>query len=88
MKLKVITPGKGIELDKEATLVEAEGAEGQFGILDGHIAFITPLKDQSFIKYQTKGSNPVNQLNVLQGVLEVAEKEGKTEVTVIASKLL
>jgi F0F1-type ATP synthase epsilon subunit len=87
MQLKVITSDRGVQIDKEASLVEAEGLEGEFGILEDHIAFITPLKAKSFIRYQTTDNSPINKIDVLGGVLEVSKKKGKTEVIVIASKI-
>ncbi len=88
MQLKVITPDKGIQIDKEVCLVEAEGQEGCFGILENHIAFITPLKKTAFLKYQSKNNTPVQELNLQEGILEVSKEKSKTVVKVIASKVL
>lgn len=90
MKLKVITPDKGIEIDKsEVCLVEAEGTEGHFGILDNHIALISSLTSISVLRYQTKPENPIHELKLKEGILEVSRnKNNNTEVKVIASSIL
>ncbi len=89
MQLKIITPDKGIEINKEVVLVAAEGTEGNFGILDGHLDFISSLKPISTLRYQTKSDNPMHEVKLSAGLLEVSRTvNNKTEVKVIASTIL
>jgi F0F1-type ATP synthase epsilon subunit len=87
MKLKLITPNKGLEIDREVTLVEAESPEGSFGILDKHIGLVTTLKETSILRYQTKSTSPIKDVRLTDGILEVTQIKNVTEVRVIASKV-
>lgn len=88
MKLKVTTPDKGTEIDKDIYFVEAEGLNGSLGILEDHVPFITPLKNKSILKYQTKKTTHMQVLELEDSVLEVTKQNKQTEVRVIASKVL
>lgn len=90
MKLKIITPSKGIEINKEQVyLIEAEGAKGHFGILDNHIDFITPLASSGTLRYQTQPTNPIHEVRLKDAILEVSQnQDNQTEVKVIASSIL
>jgi len=87
MKLQIITPDKGIEIDKEVCLVEAEGEDGHFGVVNGHIPFIATLKDKAVVRYQTKPTNPFQQISLTEGVLEVSNEKNQTSIKVIASQI-
>ncbi|MDX1921206.1 MAG: hypothetical protein SFU25_10800 [Candidatus Caenarcaniphilales bacterium] len=92
MKLKVITPEKGTEIDKEIYHVEAQGVNGSFGVLEGHIPFISVLKDKSILKYQSKKTTHIQSIELENPVLEVTQinknkATKETEIVVIASKI-
>jgi F-type H+-transporting ATPase subunit epsilon len=43
IKLQIVTP-RGIAFKGEVDSVQAPGSQGEFGVLPGHIAFLTTLK--------------------------------------------
>ncbi|MDX1917969.1 MAG: hypothetical protein SFT81_02340 [Candidatus Caenarcaniphilales bacterium] len=89
MRLKVITQDKGLELDREVCLVEGDGIDGQFGILEGHIDFVTSIKADGAIRYQTQKDSPIKELRLSQGLLEVINsKDHKTEIRVLSASIL
>lgn len=69
LSLEIITPEKTIVKD-EVDVVEATGAEGEFGIMPGHTQFLTTLKIGE-IRYK-KGSETV-YLASSGGFAEVVE---------------
>ncbi|MDJ0624930.1 MAG: hypothetical protein QNJ31_01005 [Candidatus Caenarcaniphilales bacterium] len=83
MKLEVITPNKGKEIDKEVCLLEAEGINGAFGILEGHIPFITLLKDDGVIRFQTNSSNPIQSIKVKEAILETSASESNKKESIV-----
>ncbi len=69
LNLEIITPEKTVVKD-EVDVVEATGAEGEFGIMPGHTQFLTVLKIGE-IRYK-KGSETV-YLASSGGFAEVVE---------------
>jgi F-type H+-transporting ATPase subunit epsilon len=71
MRLSVTTP-RGSLVETEVDEITAPGALGEFGILPGHIPFISALKPGVFV-YRMKGEAQI--LAVGEGVLEVTRTE-------------
>ena len=72
MRLSLTTP-RGALVDAEVDEVTAPGALGEFGVLPGHVPFLSVLKPGVFV-YRTK-EGP-RYLAVGDGVLEVARLTG------------
>jgi F-type H+-transporting ATPase subunit epsilon len=73
MRLSLTTP-RGALVDAEVDEVTAPGALGEFGVLPGHIPFLSVLRSGVFV-YRTK-EGP-RYLAVGDGVLEVARVAGE-----------
>lgn len=76
LKLEVVTP-YGLILSDEVDEVTTAGSEGEFGVLPGHVSFITTLKI-GMLTY--KKGNEVRYIFVNSGYAEV----GPDKVTVLA----
>jgi F-type H+-transporting ATPase subunit epsilon len=72
MRLSLTTP-RGALVDAEVDEVTAPGALGEFGVLPGHVPFLSVLRPGVFV-YRTK-EGP-RYLAVGDGVLEVARVAG------------
>jgi len=72
MRLSLTTP-RGALVDAEVDEVTAPGALGEFGVLPGHVPFLSVLKPGVFV-YRTKEG--ARFLAVGGGVLEVARIAG------------
>jgi F-type H+-transporting ATPase subunit epsilon len=73
MRLSLTTP-RGALVDAEVDEVTAPGALGEFGVLPGHVPFLSVLKPGVFI-YRTKDGP--RYVAVGDGVLEVARAAGE-----------
>ena len=83
MRLSITTP-KGSLLDAEVEEVTAPGTEGDFGVLPGHIPFLSSLRP-GVLTYRTKDGEHV--LAVSDGLLEVAQTpQGGQQVLVLATQ--
>ena len=83
MRLSVTTP-RGSLVETDVDEVTAPGALGEFGILPGHIPFVSALKPGVFV-YRIKGD--VHVLAVAEGVLEVTRTEdGSEKIIVLVSE--
>ena len=72
MRLSVTTP-RGSLVETDIDEVSAPGALGEFGILPGHVPFISALKPGVLVYRQ---QNEARVLAVSDGILEVARTEG------------
>jgi F-type H+-transporting ATPase subunit epsilon len=77
MHLEVVTPQK-TAVSSEVDEVTVPGIAGDFGVLPGHIAFITALR-QGTLTYRQKGGAAAS-LNIGPGYCEV---DGKDKVVVL-----
>lgn len=84
MRLSVTTP-KGSLLDTEVEEVIAPGAQGEFGVLPGHIPFLSALRP-GVLAYRTKEGPRVLAVN--DGLLEVAVTASGEQVLVLVSQAL
>ncbi len=76
IQLDVVTPDR-LVVAKQVEMVVAPGAEGEFGVLAGHIPFLSTLRSGE-LRYTTGGQ--VSYLSVTGGFAEV----GPEKVTVLA----
>ncbi len=81
MRLSVTTP-QGALVEAEVDEVTAPGALGEFGVLPGHVPFLSALQPGVFV-FRSKNESRV--LAVSEGVLEVARAEGGDKVIVLVS---
>ena len=82
MRLSLTTP-RGALVDAEVDEVTAPGALGEFGVLPGHVPFLSALKPGVFV-YRVKGDSHL--VAVGEGVLEVVRtnlESGATHEKVI-----
>ena len=71
LHLKVITP-LALVIDEQVELVEGPGELGEFGILPGHVPFVTTLSP-GFLKY--KQGSETKSLIIHGGLAEVSEDD-------------
>jgi len=76
LALSIVTPEKPL-LDTEVDSVVLPGAEGEFGVLPEHEAFLAPLKE-GLLVYQTGGRS--TRVELSGGFAEVTQ----TRVVVLA----
>ena len=80
--LITVTTPKGSLVDTEADEVSAPGQLGEFGVLPGHVPFLSALRPGVLV-YRQKDKNHV--LAVSDGVLEVARRPDGDKVLVLVS---
>jgi len=71
LHLKVITP-LALVIDEQVELVEGPGELGEFGILPGHVPFVTTLSP-GFLKF--KQGSETKSLIIHGGLAEVSEDD-------------
>lgn len=77
LRLSVVTPERPV-VDAEVDSVVAPGAEGEFGLLPAHEAYLAPLRE-GLLSYQTGGET--HRLEVSGGFAEVSADQ----VTILVS---
>ena len=81
MRLSVTTP-RGSLVEADVDELSAPGALGEFGVLPGHVPFLSALRPGVFV-YRQKPETHV--LAVSDGILEVVRAEGGDKVLVLVS---
>lgn len=71
LKLKVITPQK-ILLEEEVDAVYSTAVDGEFGVLPGHVPYMTPLAI-GISKFEKNGKS--EYLSTIGGVFQVKDNE-------------
>lgn len=84
MRLSITTP-RGSLVDADVEEVTAPGVLGEFGILPGHIPFLSAVKPGVLV-YRTKEG--ARLLAVGEGILEVASDEKNERVLVLVEQAL
>jgi F-type H+-transporting ATPase subunit epsilon len=82
MQLTVTTP-RGYLVQIEAEEIAAPGVMGEFGVLPGHIPFISVLKP-GVLSYRVKEG--VKYLAVGDGILQVARTAGGDKIDVLVDR--
>ena len=80
LHFELVTPER-LVLSEEVYMVVVPGAEGEFGVLQGHAPFMSTVKDGALKVYAREGAEP-RIIQVQGGFAEVSE----TGLTVLAEK--
>ncbi len=75
---ELVTPER-LVLSEEVHMVVVPGAEGEFGVLEGHAPFMSTVRDGAVQIYKTEGAQP-QEIQVQGGFAEVSD----TGLTVLA----
>lgn len=72
LHFELVTPEKLVRSD-DVYMVVVPGAEGDFGVLDGHAPFMSTIRDGALEIYATEGADP-ETITIEGGFAEVNEK--------------
>ncbi|MCA0977980.1 ATP synthase F1 subunit epsilon [Qipengyuania flava] len=72
LHFELVTPAKLVR-SEEVHMVVVPGAEGEFGVLDGHAPFMSTIRDGQIQVYKSEGGTP-ETIEVRGGFAEVGEK--------------
>ena len=72
LHFELVTPARLVR-SEEVHMVEVPGAEGEFGVLEGHAPFMSVVKDGPLKVYRTAGAAP-EEIRIEGGFAEVSEK--------------
>lgn len=75
---ELVTPER-LVLSEEVHMVVVPGAEGEFGVLEGHAPFMSTVRDGAVQIYKTEGAQP-QEIQIQGGFAEVSD----TGLTVLA----
>ncbi len=78
LHFELVTPAKLVR-SEEVHMVVVPGAEGEFGVLEGHAPFMSTVRDGALKIYKTEGSAP-EEIMIQGGFAEV----GVNGLTVLA----
>jgi F-type H+-transporting ATPase subunit epsilon len=80
LHFELVTPER-LVLSEDVHMVVVPGAEGEFGVLEGHAPFMSTVKDGALKVYASANAEP-RTIQVQGGFAEVSE----TGLTVLAEK--
>lgn len=78
LHFELVTPARLVR-SEDVYMVVVPGAEGEFGVLEGHAPFMSTVRDGAIKVYRTEGAAP-EEILVQGGFAEV----GSTGLTVLA----
>jgi F-type H+-transporting ATPase subunit epsilon len=78
LHFELVTPARLVRSD-DVHMVVVPGAEGEFGVLEGHAPFMSTIRDGALKVYKTEGSQP-EEIMLQGGFAEVSA----TGLTVLA----
>ena len=78
LHFELVTPARQVR-SEDVHMVVVPGAEGDFGVLEGHAAFMSTIRDGAVQVYKTEGGEP-EMIEVKGGFAEV----GDAGLTVLA----
>lgn len=78
LHFELVTPARLVRSD-DVYMVVVPGAEGEFGVLEGHAPFMSTVRDGALKIYKTEGSAP-EEIMIQGGFAEV----GVNGLTVLA----
>jgi F-type H+-transporting ATPase subunit epsilon len=81
LKFELVTPAKLVR-SEDVHMVVVPGAEGDFGVLEGHAPMMSTIRDGALAIYKTEGSAP-EEVQIKGGFAEV----GENGLTVLAESL-
>ena len=71
LHFELVTPARLVR-SEEVYMVVVPGAEGEFGVLEGHAPFMSTIRDGAVQVYQSQGAVP-EAISVRGGFAEVSE---------------
>ncbi len=78
LHFELVTPARQVR-SEDVHMVVVPGAEGEFGVLEGHAPFMSTIRDGAVQIYKTEGAEP-ETIEVKGGFAEV----GDAGLTVLA----
>ncbi|MDP3906891.1 ATP synthase F1 subunit epsilon [Novosphingobium sp.] len=78
LHFELVTPARLVRSD-DVHMVVVPGAEGEFGVLEGHAPFMSTIRDGALKVYRTEGGQP-EEIMIQGGFAEVSA----TGLTVLA----
>ena len=72
LHFELVTPAKLVR-SEDVHMVVVPGAEGEFGVLEGHAPFMSTIRDGAVQVYKSEGASP-ETIEVRGGFAEVSEK--------------
>ena len=72
LHFELVTPEKLVR-SEDVHMVVVPGAEGEFGVLEGHAPFMSTIRDGAVKIYRTEGATP-EEIAVRGGFAEVNER--------------
>lgn len=72
LQFDLVTPEKLVR-SEQVHMVVVPGAEGDFGVLEGHAPFMSTVRDGTLSVYRSAGAEP-EKLAIRGGFAEVSEK--------------
>ena len=72
LHFELVTPARLVRSD-DVHMVVVPGAEGEFGVLEGHAPFMSTVRDGAIKVYKTENGAP-EEILVQGGFAEVSEK--------------
>ena len=71
LHFELVTPARLVR-SEDVHMVVVPGTEGEFGVLEGHAPFMSPVRDGTLKIYRTNGAQP-EEILVQGGFAEVGE---------------
>ena len=71
-RFELVTPAR-LVLSEDVHQVDVPGAEGDFGVLEGHAPVMTTIRDGALRVFRTAGAAP-EEVRVAGGFAEVSDK--------------
>ncbi|MBV1918662.1 MAG: ATP synthase F1 subunit epsilon [Sphingomonadaceae bacterium] len=78
LHFELVTPARLVRSD-DVHMVIVPGAEGEFGVMEGHAPFMSTIRDGALMVYKTENGTP-EEIQVQGGFAEV----GANGLTVLA----
>ena len=72
LHFELVTPERLVR-SEDVHMVVVPGAEGEFGVLEGHAPFMSTIRDGAVQVYKSEGAAP-EEIQVRGGFAEVSEK--------------
>ena len=72
LHFELVTPERLVR-SEDVHMVVVPGAEGEFGVLEGHAPFMSTIRDGAVQVYKTDGAAP-EEIQVRGGFAEVGDK--------------
>ena len=82
LNFQLVTPTR-LEREESVHMVVVPGAEGDFGVLEGHAPLMSTVRDGELAIYRTAGADP-ERLRLQGGLAEV----GEHGLTILAEQVL